>query len=120
MDEAGNLWVVGRRDDEIISGGQNVDPAEVEAVLRAQPGIAKACVVGRTDPTWGERVVAVVTSTDGTRIDTVALAAACRDQLAAFKVPKEILVWPMVPMSANGKVSRAQVRARLADATVPT
>ena len=114
LDEDGYLYVVDRRDDLIVTGGENVYPAEVEAVLVSHPSVAEAGVIGIDDVEWGQRVVAIARLKDGsqiTRIDSLALQAFCRAQLAGYKVPKEIrFVSEPLPRTASGKLRRKSLR----------
>jgi o-succinylbenzoate---CoA ligase len=113
LDEAGRLVVVDRRDDLLISGGENVYPAEVEAVLLAHPAIADAAVVGRRDPEWGEvPVAAVVLRPDAGQPTDQELSAFCRERLAGFKVPRTFLRVAEVPRTPSGKLRRAEVWAQ--------
>jgi O-succinylbenzoic acid--CoA ligase len=117
LDAAGYLYVLDRRDDLIVTGGENVYPAEVEAVLLSHPSIAEAGVVGVSDETWGQRVVAVVRlgESAGSPPDTAALEAFCRSRLAGYKVPREIrLIAEPLPRTASGKLRRTAVRDLLA------
>jgi acyl-CoA synthetase (AMP-forming)/AMP-acid ligase II len=119
LDADGFLTVADRRDDLIVSGGENVYPAEVEAVLREHPAIADAAVVGRPDPRWGAVPVALVVLADH-RADhpdasttDAALIAHCRSRLAAFKVPVAFQQVDAIPRTANGKLRRAEARLLL-------
>ena len=114
-DGQGRLQVLGRADDVIITGGLNVAPAEVEAVLTGLPGVAAACVVGLPDPDWGERVTAVVIPADpGRPPEPGALRlAACR-LLTEAQVPKEIVLLDALPLRGVGKPDRSAVRTMLA------
>jgi len=98
--------VTGRLADTIVTGGENVAPAEVEAVLLAHPDVADAAVRGRPDPEWGEAVVATVVARDGRAPSADALRAHCADRLARFKVPKEIEFAPSLPRTESGKLLR--------------
>lgn len=110
LDEQGNLHVTGRKADTIISGGENVAPAEVEAVLEAHAEVAEAAVIGRSDPRWGEAVTAIVVPRDGARIDVEALRAHCAGSLAAYKVPKQVLlVAGPLPRTRSGKLLRREL-----------
>ena len=110
LDADGHLWVTGRISQRLISGGVNVDPAEVEAVLRSHPGIREAVVVGLPDPEWGERVVAVLVpeSPDWNRFEE--LDRLTRAVLSAPKRPRDFRVVETLPRNANGKVDRSRVR----------
>jgi O-succinylbenzoic acid--CoA ligase len=105
-DADGRLRVVGRKADTIVSGGENVAPQEVEAVLAAHPAIADAAVVGRPDPEWGEALVALVVPRNGEPPAPEELNRFCRERLAAFKVPKRFVAVPELPRNAAGKLSR--------------
>jgi O-succinylbenzoic acid--CoA ligase len=106
------LRVVDRRTDLIVSGGENVYPAEVEEVLRGHAGVAEACVVGVPDELWGQRVAAVLVAR-GAGASDAEIEAHCRAKLAGYKVPRVVRWWEELPRSSLDKVSRAQVRERL-------
>ena len=114
LDADGYLYVLDRRDDLIVTGGENVYPAEVEAVLLAHAWVAEAAVVGVPDDAWGQRVVAVVRLAAGApaAADAAdALRAHCRASLAGFKVPREMrVVEAPLPRTASGKVRRRELR----------
>lgn len=123
VDADGYLYVLDRRDDLIITGGENVYPAEVEAALLAHPSVAEAGVIGVSDDTWGQRVVAVVrlTSTPVTPDAAESLREHCRSKLAAYKTPREIHVMAEpLPRTASGKLRRAALRERVASTTPDT
>jgi O-succinylbenzoic acid--CoA ligase len=125
LDADGYLYVLDRRDDLIVTGGENVYPAEVEAALLAHPWVAEAGVVGAPDDTWGQRVVAVVRlagAPDPASPDTIdALRAHCRARLAGYKVPGEIrIAAEPLPRTASGKLRRAELRALSARAGSPS
>jgi O-succinylbenzoic acid--CoA ligase len=103
----GALRIVGRKADTIISGGENVAPAEVEAVLEAHPDVVEAAVHGRSDPEWGEAVVATVVADDGVEADE--LRAWCSARLASYKVPKEIAFTTALPRTGSGKLLRREL-----------
>lgn len=114
FDSQGRLRVLGRADDVIVTGGLNVVPADVEAVLTSLPGVAAACVVGVPDPEWGERVTAAVTPADpGHPPDPRALRAAARRLLTGAQVPKEIVLLDALPLRGVGKPDRRAVRSLL-------
>jgi O-succinylbenzoic acid--CoA ligase len=113
LDDEGYLYVLDRRDDLIISGGENVYPAEVEAVLLAYPGVAEAGVIGAPDPQWGQVAVGVVVPQPGITLDPAALIAFCAARLARYKVPARIdLATEPLPRNAAGKLLRRELRGR--------
>jgi O-succinylbenzoic acid--CoA ligase len=103
----GPLVVLGRVDDLVISGGVNVHPDEVEAVLADHPGVAEVAVAGRADPEWGQRVAAFVVARDPGRPPTLEeLRAFARERLAAAKAPRELIIVPALPRGPSGKLLR--------------
>ena len=109
LDADGRLTVLARRTDLILSGGENVYPAEVEAVLATHPAVAEVAVVGRPDARWGQVPVAVVVPRPSASLED--LPSWARARLAAFKVPAEVLAATALPRTAAGKVDRAAVQA---------
>ncbi|HEX4247039.1 MAG TPA: AMP-binding protein [Pseudonocardia sp.] len=110
----GRLQVLGRADDVIITGGEKVHPAAIERVLTAQPGVRAACVVGLTDPEWGQVVAAAVVRTDATGLgsssfDSGGLGIAVRAELGAASVPKLVRELAELPLRGIGKPDRAEV-----------
>jgi o-succinylbenzoate---CoA ligase len=103
----GALRIVGRKADTIISGGENIAPAEVEAVLEAHPDVMEAAVHGRADPVWGEAVVATVVADEAVEADE--LRAWCAARLARYKVPKEIAFATALPRTGSGKLLRKEL-----------
>ena len=110
IDEDGFLWVEGREDDLIITGGENVVPEEVEEVLRSHPGVRDAAVVGRPDTEWQSAVVAVVVPREGAEPDAEELRSWCAGRLAGFKVPKVFETAAELPRTGSGKLRRAALR----------
>ena len=110
LDASDRLTVSGRLSEVIVSGGENIAPVEVEEVLRSHPAVADAAVHGRSDPEWGEAVVATVVTRDGVRVEAAELRAHCRARLAPFKVPKAIAFTSELPRNAAGKLLRGQLR----------
>jgi O-succinylbenzoic acid--CoA ligase len=107
LDDEGFLYVLDRRDDLVVSGGENVYPAEVEAALLAHPAVLEAGVYGVPDPEWGQVVVAVVRLQDHASLAPMDLAAFCRERLAGYKVPRHIrLAAEPLPRTAAGKLVR--------------
>ena len=109
FDERDRLQIIGRKADTIVTGGENVAPAEVEATLLEHPAVADAAVHPRPDPEWGEAVVATVVLRDGATIRPDDLRAHCAARLAGFKVPKAVLFADQLPRTASGKLLRRQL-----------
>jgi O-succinylbenzoic acid--CoA ligase len=110
LDGEGFLYVLDRRTDLIISGGENIYPAEVEAVLLTHPSIAEAGVYGMQDERWGQRAAAAVAPRAGAAIDVADVLAFCQSRLAAYKVPATIRVVESLPRNAGGKLLRRELR----------
>jgi len=108
LDDDGDLFVLQRRSDLIISGGENIYPAEVENALRSHPNVTDACIVGVPDAEWGQRVVAMVI-TDADPLSARDLLDHVRPQLARYKLPREIKFVDALPRTASGKVQRHAV-----------
>jgi len=109
-DEDGFLFVVDRKKDMIISGGENIYPAEVEAVLRTHPGVADVAVVGVPHPKWVETPMAVVVPAPGDQVTADALLAHCREHLAGYKKPSAVVFVDELPRNAGGKVLKRRLR----------
>ena len=109
VDDESDLFLVQRRSDLIVTGGENVYPAEVEAVLRGHPAVAEACVVGVADGEWGQRVAAAVQLRPGGAVEEAALLAFCRERLAGYKVPRQVRFVEELPQTASGKIERRRV-----------
>ena len=114
LDEAGDAWVVQRRSDLIISGGENIYPAEVESVLRAHPAVAEVAVVGLPDSEWGQVVVAMIQLNPGERLEPADLQLFAREHLAGYKIPRKIVTVAALPQTASGKIERKRVEAMMA------
>jgi O-succinylbenzoic acid--CoA ligase len=107
LDERGFLHVTGRVADTIVSGGENVAPAEVEAVLESHADVFEAAVLGRPDPNWGEAVAAIVVPRPGITVDGETLRSYCAERLARYKVPKRIdFTGTPLPRTRSGKLLR--------------
>jgi fatty-acyl-CoA synthase len=111
-DEDGFFYIVDRIKDVIISGGENVYPAEVEAVLYEHPAVAECAVIGVPDDTWGEVGKAVVVLRRDSRADVAELLGALAGRLAKYKIPKSVEFAEALPRSASGKVLKQQLRKR--------
>jgi long-chain acyl-CoA synthetase len=114
VDEDGNVYVVDRKKDMIIRGGLNVYPRDIEEVLFQHPAVAEAAVIGRPDPEYGEEVVAFVVRRPSEEATEAEILAFCRDRLAKYKSPKEVVFIASLPKSGVGKVMRKELRNRLA------
>jgi len=119
-DAGGRLWVLNRRDDRIVTGGENVDPGEVIAALREDPAIRDAAVVGIDDEEWGERVAALVVperrgdaNGESRPLDADAVRERCRERLAGYKLPRTVALASELPRTASGTVDRERVREAL-------
>jgi o-succinylbenzoate---CoA ligase len=111
LDSQGRLGITGRKADTIVSGGENVAPAEVEAVLEAHPDVLEAAVVPRVDERWGEAVTAIVVTRPGAIPDGEALRAHCARELTGHKVPKQVsFVDEPLPRTRSGKLLRRELR----------
>ncbi len=118
LDESGELFVAARRDDLIVSGGENVYPAEVEDALNAHPDIAASCVVGVPDPEWGMAVAAAVVAAPGAKCDAEAIERSLRARLAGYKIPRRIQWLEALPHTASGKPHREAIREMLVGSQV--
>lgn len=116
LDTAGRLFVVGRDDEMIVSGGENVYPIEVEKSLTAHPDVVEAAVIGVDDAQYGQRLAAFVVLTDDAAATPDALKQHVRDTLANYKVPREITVLAELPRSSTGKILRAELQGRASTA----
>ena len=115
VDDDGDLFILQRRDDLIVSGGENIYPAEVEAVLRQHPTVAEAIVVGLPDPAWGQRAAAIIELRAGRFAAAADLIAFARPRLAGYKIPRRFAFIDALPRTASGKVLRRQARKLFGD-----
>jgi fatty-acyl-CoA synthase len=109
-DAEGFLYICDRLKDMVISGGENIYPAEVESVLYDHPDVAEVAVIGTPDERWGERVVAVVAAKPGRTITLEALQAFAETRLARYKLPRELRIVDALPRNPTGKVLKAKLR----------
>jgi acyl-CoA synthetase (AMP-forming)/AMP-acid ligase II len=113
LDEAGRLFVVGRDDEMIVSGGENVYPIEVEKTLAAHPEVAEAAVIGVADGQYGQRLAAFVVLEPGSSATTDTLKEHVRENLANYKVPREVSVLDELPRGSTGKILRAELQSKV-------
>jgi fatty-acyl-CoA synthase len=99
----------------IIRGGENISPAEVEAVLYSHTGVEEAAVIGLPDEEWGQRVVAVAVRRPGAQLDEAELVEFCRQRLASFKKPARVVFVDALPKNQMGKVLKKDLRVQLAE-----
>ena len=110
MDDQGYLYLVDRRNDMLISGGENVYPAEVEMAIDAIDGVEESAVIGIPDEKWGEVPIAFVVLVDGVELDEAAIVEACTQALARYKVPKQVRFIDELPKNQLGKILRRELR----------
>ena len=111
VDADGYVYIHDRVKDMIISGGENVYPAEVESSIYGHPSVLEVAVIGVPDDRWGEAVKAVCVPKPGTQIDADDVIAWAREKIAGFKVPKSIDIIEALPRNASGKILRKDLRA---------
>ena len=114
MDDDGDLWILNRRSDLIVSGGENVYPSEVERILRSHPLVVEACVVGLPHPVWGQQVAALVQLVGPGQVDEDELLSFSRKFLAGYKQPRLVVFVDHMPMTGSGKIQRRAVEELLA------
>ncbi len=110
IDAEGFVTVVDRLKDLIISGGENIYPAELEAVIASLPGVAEVAVIGRADARWGEVPVAFVVRRPGSELDADAVIALCRERLAGYKCVKAVVFVEALPRNPVGKVLKQRLK----------
>jgi acyl-CoA synthetase (AMP-forming)/AMP-acid ligase II len=113
-DEEGNFYIVDRKKDMIVTGGENVYSREVEEIIYRHPSVAEAAVIGVPDEMWGERIVAVVQLREGTVPDADAIIRLCQDNLAGFKKPRQVVFLDELPRNAAGKILKRELRDEVA------
>jgi acyl-CoA synthetase (AMP-forming)/AMP-acid ligase II len=112
VDEEGFQYLAVRRTDLIVSGGENIYPAEVERVLLQHPKVGEAAVIGVQDPEWGERVLAVVVPQGGEDPDEEEILSFCKENLAGYKRPRQVVFVEELPKNQLGKVLYKELRNR--------
>jgi fatty-acyl-CoA synthase len=111
FDEHGLLYVSGRDDEMIVSGGENVFPAEIEDLISGHPEVIEATALGVEDKEWGHRLRAFVVKAEGASIDEDAIKAYVRDHLARYKVPREVIFLDELPRNPTGKILKRELRS---------
>jgi acyl-CoA synthetase (AMP-forming)/AMP-acid ligase II len=111
-DEKGYIYIVDRKKDMIVTGGENVYPREVEEVLYGHPAIAEAAVIGIPDPVWVERVHAAVILKEGATSTEDEIIAFCKENMTAYKAPKSVEFLKSLPKSPQGKILKKEIRKR--------
>ncbi len=112
LDADGYLFIADRLKDMIISGGENIYPAEIENLLNDIDGVTGVAVIGVPDETWGEVPWAVLTLRDGAVVSLDDVRARLDGRIARYKIPKRVVVIDELPRTASGKVRKADLRAR--------
>jgi fatty-acyl-CoA synthase len=118
IDDAGNVTISGRSKDLLKSGGEWINPAEIEEIAGQHPGVAQVAVIGRSDPKWGERPVLVVEPRQGQMIERQALIRLLRGKVADWWIPDQIVQIEAMPLAATGKIDKNQLRADYANGKI--
>ena len=116
LDDDGNLTLAGRSKDLIKSGGEWINPVEIEEIVGALPAVGLVAVIGRADPKWGERPLMVIEPASGQQIEDENLRAALKGQVADWWIPERIVRVQAMPLAATGKINKALLRATYGDA----
>ncbi|MBK5220836.1 MAG: AMP-binding protein, partial [Thermoleophilia bacterium] len=119
-DEEGFIWIVDRKKDLIISGGENISSIEVEQAVVSHPRVEEVVVIGLPDERWGETPCAVVTSVDGEELAAEELISHCRERIAHYKCPSSVVTVAELPKTATGKIAKAKVRELIAERQTAT
>jgi fatty-acyl-CoA synthase len=114
IDDAGNLTISGRSKDLIKSGGEWINPSEIEVIVGRLPGVSQVAVIGRADDKWGERPILVVEPQKSHDIDDAALLGALRGQVADWWIPDQVIQVAQMPLAATGKIDKNRLRAEYA------
>jgi len=110
VDEEGYYYIVDRKNDMIISGGENIYPTEVDDILSKHPKIFQAAVIGVPDEKWGEAVKAVIVCKPGEKLTETEVVAYCKEHLAGYKCPKTVDFWEALPLNPMGKILKREIR----------
>jgi acyl-CoA synthetase (AMP-forming)/AMP-acid ligase II len=112
MDADGYVYLIDRKKDMIISGGENIYSREVEDVLYTHPAVADAAVIGVPDEKWGESVKAVLVLKEGMHVSEKEIIEFCKERLASYKKPKSVEFWDTVPKTTTGKIKKNEIREK--------
>ena len=112
QDEEGFLYIMDRKKDMIISGGENIYPAEIEDVIFKHPQVADVGVIGYPDPKWGEAVKAIVVRKPGAALTEAELIAWCKDRIGKFKIPRQVIFADAIPRTPTGKILKRELRQK--------
>jgi len=110
IDANGYIRVIDRLKDMIITGGENVYPAEVEKILHTHPDVKESCVIGVYHPVWGEAVAAIIVLRNGNNVESGEFTNFCKGKIAGYKVPKIVHIIPELPRNAAGKILKRELR----------
>jgi acyl-CoA synthetase (AMP-forming)/AMP-acid ligase II len=110
MDEDGYLYIMDRKKDMIISGGENIYPAEIEDSLLRHPKVADVGVIGYADEKWGESVKAILVAKQGEELTEKELIDWCQGKIGRFKIPKQVVFTDSIPRTPTGKILKRQLR----------
>jgi fatty-acyl-CoA synthase len=114
IDDEGNLTITGRAKDLIKSGGEWINPSEIETVVGRLPGVVQVAVIGRTDDAWGERPILIVEPQRGCVLDEETLLDALRGNVADWWIPDQVFQVADMPLAATGKIDKNRLRAEYA------
>lgn len=117
QDEEGYLYIVDRKKNVIISGGQNIFPGEIEDVLYHHPDVHEVAIVGKPDDYWGETVIAFIVPERGAEVSAEQLKSFCKERLSGYKIPKEFILRDALPKNGTGKIMHRVLKDELAIAT---
>ena len=118
IDDAGNLTICGRSKDLIKSGGEWINPTEIEAIVGRDPAVGSCAVIGRADAKWGERPVLIIEPCHGHEIDAQELVSSLRGKVEDWWLPDEVALVPAMPLAATGKIDKKQLRADYANGVI--